>query len=106
MPPNLHPCAFSCIFCHRSCAHLRFPALFQILMSVVPPLNPAAQHSTASTLWDPTCVRGSSFVAVATTLVPMDPDVSVGHFNVLHPHILAPQQPKYNSGWLDEEGCI
>lgn len=47
-------------------------------MSVVPPLNPAAQDSTASTLWDPTRVRGSSFVAVATTPVLMDPDVSVG----------------------------
>lgn len=46
--------------------------------SAAPPLNLAARLSTASTRWDPSCVRGSSFVAVVTTLDPTDPDVSVG----------------------------
>ena len=81
-----------------------FNPLLQILMSVAPPLNLVAQRSTASTQWVPTSVRGSWFVAVATMLVPMGPNVLVrfairySSYLILicffHPNF----GPKYSSG--------
>lgn len=67
-----------CLLSTFMCASLfSFIPLLQILMSVVPPPNLVAQRSTASTQWVPSYVRGSWFVAVATMLVPTDPNVLV-----------------------------
>lgn len=58
-------------------------------MSVVPPPSLVARRSTASTQWVPSRVRESWCVAVATTLVPMDPNVLVGFlFIYTHSHLI------------------